>query len=264
MKYFIHLAYKGTNYRGWQKQNDVKSIQEVLEEALRQMLHLDINCVSCGRTDAGVHASQFFCHIIVPELLDFDPVFRLNKMLPDDIAIFNFLPVERNAHAQNDATERTYNYFIHFHSDPFLNELSTLHDQDLDLEKMKIAVSLVERYSDFKAFCKKPAIYKHTLCEIFSASLSINETNTRLRFQITANRFLRGMMRLLIGNILEIGMGKLSLEKFELCLKNGHALPFHKEAYPQGLYLSKVKYPYLDIDSKSETTLLLNSAFEKI
>jgi tRNA pseudouridine38-40 synthase len=243
MKYFIHLAYKGTNYRGWQRQPNSPSIQAVLEDSIAKMMGQKINCIPCGRTDAGVHARHFFCHLVVENAFDFDPVFRLNKMLPNDICIYDFLEVSREVHAQHGAISRTYEYFIHTKKDPFLSEISAYYSKkNLDLEKMKKAAELISEASDFKAFCKQPDLYKNTQCIISNAEIKQLESKQQIRFRITANRFLRGMVRILVGNILEVGYGKLELHEFENCLKNGIRPAFFKEAYPQGLYLTEVKY----------------------
>lgn len=253
MKYFIHLAYKGTNYRGWQTQPNAIGVQAILEETLARMMGRKINIIGCGRTDAGVHASQFFAHIVMDNAWTFDPVFRWNKMLPDDIAIFDIFPVEPHIHAQHNALERTYTYFIHFHSDPFLNEISTLYSKrGLDIEKMKKAIRLLTQYEDYQTFCKQPAVYKSTFCQVSEAKLWENSNESRLCFQITANRFLRGMVRLLIGNLLEVGYGKTSLATFQNYLDNQEQPKFFKAAYPQGLYLSKVKYDFLELSNQSE------------
>jgi len=247
MKYFIHLSYKGSRYRGWQKQPNAPSVQAVLEEALAKMTGRKINCIGCGRTDAGVHARQFFGHIVVPEPFEYDPVFRLNKMLPDDIAVSDIFEVPRTVHAQHDAVWRTYEYYFHFRKDPFLSDISAFYSPEgLNLEAMARAVKQVSEARDFRSFCKQPDLYKNTLCEIASAELEPFSGGERLCFRIRADRFLRGMVRLLTGNILEVGYGRLPLEVFEDCLKNGTSAPYFKEAYPQGLYLSAVTYAFLE------------------
>lgn len=247
MKYFLHLAYKGTNYSGWQRQiNTPYTIQQTLEEAVSKMVGQPTTCIGCGRTDAGVHASQFYAHIVVEKAFDYDPVERLNRMLPNDISIYECLPVEYANHAQYDATSRTYEYHIHGQKNAFLSELSAHYAfENLDFEKLKIAAKLIVETSDFRAFCKQPDLYKHTVCHIKTAHLDIDEKAQKIVFTITANRFLRGMIRLLVGNMLAVGYGKMSLESFENALKTGVAPKFYRAAYPQGLYLAKVVYPYI-------------------
>jgi tRNA pseudouridine38-40 synthase len=246
MKYFLHLAYKGTNYSGWQRQiNTPNTIQQTLEEALSKMVGQPMTCGGCGRTDAGVHASQFYAQIVVDKPFDFDPVERLNWILPNDISIFACLPVESNYHAQHDAISRTYQYHIHGQKNAFLSELSAHYTfENLDLEKLKKAAKLVAETTDFHAFCKHPDLYKHTRCEVSQACFNIDKKAQKMIFTITANRFLRGMIRLLVGNMMAVGYGKISLESFETTLKTGVTPKIYRAAYPQGLYLAEVVYPY--------------------
>jgi len=246
MKYFLHLSYKGTHYRGWQKQANVVSIQEVVEQTLTKMLGYSLSCMGCGRTDAGVHASQYFCHITLREALTYDPVFRINKMLPNDIVVHDFIPIPRKAHAQMDALKRTYTYRIHGQPSPFIDELSTyIHMETLNVEKMKLAISYLKGIHDFRALCKQPDVYSSTLCEISSAE--ITHLPQQIIISITANRFLRNMVRLIVGNLLEIGYGKLTIEQFCLAVDHQQPLPYFRLAHPQGLYLSKISYSYLDL-----------------
>ncbi len=246
MKYFIHLAYKGTRYHGWQRQPNHPSVQETLENALQKMMGRKINCIGCGRTDAGVHASQFFCHIKVEQAFDFDPVFRLNKMLPNDISIFEFINVAPNAHAQHDALLRTYTYQVHLVKHALLSDVSSFYPKEnLDLAKMEQAVALFRDCRDFRAMCKQPDLYKNTRCEMQEARMEINVTSTRLFFTFSANRFLRNMIRIIIGNVLEVGYGRLCIHELEECLKSGRSPKNFNLAYPQGLCLSGVKYPSL-------------------
>ncbi|MFT4761273.1 MAG: tRNA pseudouridine38-40 synthase [Paraglaciecola sp.] len=248
MKYFLHLAYKGTNYSGWQRQiNTPNTIQQTLEETISKMVGASTTCIGCGRTDAGVHASQFYAHIVIEKGFDYDPVERLNRMLPNDISIFECLPVDYPNHAQYDATSRTYKYHIHGQKNAFLSELSAYYSfENLDLEKLKIAAQLITKTSDFRAFCKQPDLYKHTVCHIKKAHFNIDNKDQKIVFIITANRFLRGMIRLLVGNILAVGYGKMSVKAFENTLKTGISPKFYRAAYPQGLYLAEVVYPFLN------------------
>ncbi len=247
MKFFIHLAYNGANYRGWQRQPNAPSVQAVLEDAIEKMLSKKIHCIGCGRTDAGVHARQFFCHIVLTRPLDFDPVFRLNKMTPDDIAIYEFIRVPEQAQAQFDVLERTYEYAIHGRKNPFLSPFSTHYlMEEWDFEKMEKAADQLIGEQNFRSFCKQPDVYKNTFCKVSGARFTISANGDRLRFQITAARFLRGMVRLIVGNLIEIGKGNLSIRAFENALHKQTPLPYFKMAYPQGLCLSKVRYNYIE------------------
>jgi len=248
LRYFLHLSYKGTDFHGWQNQTDVTTVQEVLEFHLSKMLGTPTTCHGCGRTDAGVHASQYFCNIIILKKIDFDFVFRINKMLPPSIVVYDLIPVADTANAQYDALQRTYDYFFHFEQNPFLEDGSSFCEvEKLDMESMAKAVRLLEGKKDFKAFCISPDVYKHTICEVAHTSLILNAANTRMRFRIKANRFLRGMVRILSANILLVGTKKMSFAEFEHCLVSGQKPKYHNIAFPNGLYLAKVEYAYLNI-----------------
>ena len=248
MRYFLHLAYQGTHYRGWQRQPTAISIQATLEDCLSKMLGRKIVCMGCGRTDAGVHASQYFAHINYSGALDYDPIFRLNKMLPDDIVVFNFIKVSPFTHAQYDAIQRSYDYYIHSLKHPFLNPLSTYFPLiHADLDRMEEACALIAEHSNFQFFCRSPEIYKHTDCQIVEARFYRNTEDNRFRIRITADRFLRGMMRMLVAAIVEVGEGRLSMPAYRAALKGEKPLPYPKAAYPQGLHLSAIQYPYLTI-----------------
>jgi len=237
---------------GWQNQKDRISVQEVLEANLSKMLKTPIQIHGCGRTDAGVSASQYFCNIDIAEPLDFDFVFRINKILPFTIVVYDIIPVSNNANAQLDALSRTYDFYCHFEENPFLHDVSTYYSKkDLDFSTMKKAVELLVGNNSFGAFCKKADLYQnHFLCDISKANLFLNKSETRMLFQISGNRFLRGMVRILLANLIRIGSGQMTLEEFEHCLNSNENPGHHEVAKPQGLYLSEIVYPYLKIPSK--------------
>ena len=236
-------------------------MQEVLEKALSKLLKTPVAIFGCGRTDARVHACQFFFHADIEKEWDFDLFFRLNKILPDDIAVFGIIPMRGQPHARFDAIQRTYDYFIHFYKDPFLSEFSSLYPyRDLDLDKMKAAVALLPLYNDYRAFCKCPDRIDHTLCYVTSASLFVDASGDKLRFHITANRFLSKMIRIIVGRLLEIGRGEMSVDEFEYYLANKQTPKIIIPAYPQGLYLSKVTYPYLDIPARTTFSAILQNS----
>lgn len=188
MRYFFHIGYNGIRYRGWQRQAKAVNIQEVIETTLGQILKTDVTIIGCGRTDAMVHASQFFFHADIEREWDYDLIFRLNKMLPDDIAIFEIIPVDDSRHARFDATQRTYDYFIHTYKDPFLNDLSSLYlERNLNLDRMKQAVSLLVKYNDYAALCKSPLGYRTTICNVTTAALYADPSGIGydFRFQLT-------------------------------------------------------------------------------
>ncbi|WP_052591958.1 tRNA pseudouridine(38-40) synthase TruA [Aureispira sp. CCB-QB1] len=264
-RYFFHIAYNGIHYRGWQRQPNVHSIQEVIENKLAKALRLpSITIIGCGRTDAGVHASQFFFHTDLKHPIRDDLKFVLNKILPPTIAVFDIIPTTPNLHARFSAKERTYDYFIHTHKDPFIDQTSSLYvDYQLNLVAMKQAVDLLTKYKDYAAFCKQPDLHNTTICDVRSATLFQNEERTKLRFRIVANRFLRGQIRIIVQKLLEIGVGKFSLDAFEACLKHKKRPQLIRPALPQGLFLSKIYYPDLDLPNKATYTLP-NSSWQEI
>jgi tRNA pseudouridine38-40 synthase len=241
----------------------VVTVQEVIEAAIGKIIKTPVTIMGCGRTDAQVHATQFFFHLEVEKDWDFDLLFRLNKLLPPDIAVFEIIPVTDSQHARFDAMQRTYDYFIHTYKDPFLSEGSALYmERNLNLDKMKKATEIFMQHKDFKAFCKSPGKYKHTICHLSSASLYRDAAGDKIRFQISANRFLSSMVRTMVGTLLEIGRGNFSLEELDHSITT-HQLPeFITPAYPQGLYLSKVTYRYLDIPARTDFSAIIQNAEE--
>lgn len=253
MRYFFHIAYQGQHYNGWQKQPGASSVQEVIENTLFKIFKLQIPIIGCGRTDAHVHASQFFFHADINTDFDFDLLYRLNKALPQNIAVFDIIQMEGLPHARFDAVQRKYDYFVHTYKDPFLSNQSSFYlENSLDLHKMKNAVNLLTKYKDYRAFCTQPNKYEHTICNVMEADLFVNAKGNRIRFHIASNRFLSKMIRILMGKLLKIGTGSLTVDEFEnhlITLKTPEVL---KPAHPTGLYLSKVSYPYLNLQPKTD------------
>jgi len=261
MRYFFHIGYHGSRYSGWQKHPGVINIQEVLETCLSKILKLPIAVTGCGRTDALVHASQFFFHIDVEYEWDFDLLFRLNKLLPDDIAVFDIIPMQGLPHARFDAIQRSYDYFIHNYKDPFLSGFSSLYlENNLDLDKMKAAIQLLPKYNDYRAFCKMPDRIDHTICHVSTAQLFTDKSGDRLRFHVSANRFLSKMVRIIVGRLIEIGNGAMSVDEFEHYLADKITPQIIIPAHPQGLYLSKVTYPYLDLPTRSTFSVMMKES----
>lgn len=254
MRYFIHIAYSGKNYHGWQRQTNVLGIQEVIEEKLSLLFGESIFIHGCGRTDAGVHADQYFFQLELKQAWTFDFLFRINKMLPADIAVFDIISVKENANAQHDAIRRTYDYYLHFTKSPFLAEHSTWYEgfELKYLEKMAEGGKVLTKYNDFRALCKRPDKVDHTRCNLSAVTIYKHKNGDRLRIEITSNRFLRGMIRLIVTKLLEIGQGKLSLEDWEAFIAKNENPSFKRFAPPQGLHLSKVEYPFLNIETNIE------------
>ncbi len=264
MRYFIHLGFEGTHYRGWQRQPSPKNtVQQVIEEKISQIFKKKISVYGCGRTDAGVHASQYVIHIELDEAPSFDFKFRLNKNLPENIAVFEIIEVDFKQHARHGAVARTYDYFIHLKKDPILIRYSSFYeDLTLDYDLMRKAVTLILKTSDFRPLCKQPDIYKNTLCQISNAELFVDDENGRLRFTITSNRFLRGMVRYCVYFLLQVGTGKISVNEFEEILKQNKQLKDKHPALPNGLFLSKVEYPFLELNDSHHLIKMLKMGLE--
>lgn len=254
-RYFLEIAYNGKNFHGWQQQHENSStltVQQVLTTALQhQLKRPNLTIIGCGRTDTGVHASQYFVHFEYDEhkTLPENLVFRLNRMLNNDILVKRLIDhLPHNAHARYDATYRAYDYYIHFEKNPFLGDFSYHYPfLPLDFEAMSQAAQLLPLYNDFPMFCKTGGNSKTTLCNIFKAELFFNPNEKKLRFHIAANRFLRGMVRLIVGTLLCVGKHKISLDEFKHTLDRQHKRfeAMNISAPPQGLFLSEVRYPYL-------------------
>ena len=244
MRYFIKLAYNGTHYHGWQSQPNAITVQETLEKALSLLFKTSIQLVGAGRTDSGVHATEMFAHFDFPDLLDSDFwVPKLNSYLPKDIVIYNILSVEADAHARFDATSRTYEYYINSFKDVFLNDQSWYHHHPLDIEKMNEAAAYLLNYSDFECFSK-------TNTDVFTYNCKISEAfwqkkDNQLLFTITADRFLRNMVRAIVGTLVNIGQGKMEVTQMKTIIESKNRSEAGFSAPAHGLYLTRIKYPYL-------------------
>ena len=264
MRYFIHLAYDGTNYQGWQRQkNTRKTVQEVIEQILCKFFKEYVTIYGCGRTDAGVHASQYVLHINLDTAPGFDLKFRLNKNLPPGISVFEIIEVNESQHARYHAVARTYDYFIHLEKDPVLYRYSSFYENmELDFDLMKKAAALILKTKDFRPLCKQPDLYKNTLCHVTRSLIFVDKGQKRLRFSITANRFLRGMVRYCVFFLLEVGRGKISLSEFEQILNQEKVLFMKKPAFPNGLFLSKIEYPFLELKDSHHLIRMLKQGLE--
>lgn len=234
----------------------------MLEDKLEKILKEKIIVFGCGRTDKGVHASQYFFHIDVNNEPTFDLEFVLRQHLPSTISLFEIIKVKSQQHTRYHAQERKYDYFIHTKPDPFLERYSVLYQEGvLDIDSMKSSAKLLQEYTDFRSFCIQPDAHNHTLCDINNSNLFGNKDGTRLHFTISGNRFLKGMVRVLVATLLKIGRKEMTLSEFKDKLDNplnGHN---HKPASPNGLYLSSVKYEFLQRPNESFffNSLQLNS-----
>ncbi|UFH34244.1 tRNA pseudouridine(38-40) synthase TruA [Flavobacterium acetivorans] len=249
MRYFIQLAYNGTLYHGWQYQPNASSVQETLNKAFSVILNADINLMGAGRTDTGVHAKKMYAHF------DFEPSFdieklihKLNSFLPKDIVVYDIIPVANDAHARFDATKRTYEYHINTFKDAFLQEQSWYFHQKLDVDLMNEAAKLLFNHTDFQCFSKVNTDVNTFDCTIFEAywtRAGAEQENNKLVFTISANRFLRNMVRAIVGTLVNVGIHKITLDDFNDIIesknrdKAGFSVPAH------GLYLTEIDYDYI-------------------
>ncbi|MBK8502840.1 MAG: tRNA pseudouridine(38-40) synthase TruA [Saprospiraceae bacterium] len=245
MRYFLKLAYRGTPFVGWQMQTNGLSIQQCLQEALFKVLREPVGLTGCGRTDTGVHAKEFFAHFdghdsIVPESLKD----RINRIVPAEIAIYGIYAVPDDLHARFSATRRTYHYYLASGRDPFREDLvyAFYNFHKLDREKMQKMAELILRHENFYPFCKSHSGVEHYLCKIFVSRWTIIDDD--LVYEISANRFLRGMVRLIVGMSIQVGLGKESLDQVMEALLQQRSLDRSFSAPAHGLYLSKVEYPF--------------------
>lgn len=246
-RYFLEIAYKGTHYHGWQVQPNQVSVQSTIEHALSTIINEPIAIVGCGRTDTGVHASQYFAHFETTKALPQPFVRRVNSFLPTDIAIKKIITeIPATAHARFDATFRAYDYCIHFKKNPFLTDQSWHYTYPApDFKKMQQAAHLLLNYTDFAMFCKTGGDNKTTLCQIFESELFVDEAAGKVRYRVAANRFLRGMVRRIVGALMSVGKNKISLEEFIQVMDTQGRFKYNDAAPPQGLFLSEVRYDFL-------------------
>ena len=241
MRYFIELSYKGTNYHGWQIQPDASSVQEEITKALATILQEKILLVGAGRTDAGVHASQMFAHVDTVKKLSNNYVHKLNAILPNDIVIKSIKEVSDDTHARFDAVSRTYEYRILLGRDPFLLETTwQLHQKNLQIEKMNEAANLLFKYEDFESFSKVKTDVNTFNCTIMKAVWTLEDKH--LIFHIKANRFLRNMVRAVVGTLLEVGLGKKTVEDFRKIIESKKRSEAGLSVPAKGLFLTKVCY----------------------
>jgi tRNA pseudouridine38-40 synthase len=242
-RYFIELAYDGTNYHGWQSQHNAVSVQEVLNKALSTVLREPIETLGCGRTDTGVHAKAFFAHFDSEGESVVNYVRGINSILPHDIAIKNIIPVAADAHARFDATLRSYEYHIHFNKDPFKNNYSWLLRDVPDLQLMNEAAKVMMEYIDFSCFSKSNTQTKTNNCKISRAEW--REQEGGIVFNISADRFLRNMVRAIVGTLLMVGRKEMEPECIRDIIQSKNRSNAGTSVPACGLYLTEVKYPYL-------------------
>ncbi|WP_109299450.1 tRNA pseudouridine(38-40) synthase TruA [Aquimarina sp. AU474] len=242
MRYFLELSYNGTPYHGWQRQPNAITVQEVIENSLSTLLRDKIDIMGAGRTDTGVHARQIMAHFDYDSTLELTTLlYKLNSILPPEIAIQNITLVNDQAHARFDANSRSYEYRITLVKDPFVLDKAYYIKKTLDVDLMNEAAKLLLNYTNFKCFSKSKTDVKTYNCTITEAVWEVR--NNQLVFKISANRFLRNMVRAIVGTLIEIGEHKLNIKDLIEIVKSedrsraGYSVPAH------GLYLTKVEYP---------------------
>ena len=243
-RYFIFISYKGTSYHGWQIQPNSVTVQQILEEAMSVVLNERISTTGAGRTDAGVHATFFCAHFesISPGLLEkWNLVFRLNQYLPADISVSSLKKVLPDANARYSAISRTYKYYISRIKDPFFDKSSWYVHGEVDVPAMNLACEILYNHTDFTSFSKLHSGAKSNICKIYTAVWE--ESNNRLVFTIKADRFLRNMVRAIVGTMIEIGFGKIDLKEFEEIIFAKDRCKAGKSAPAKGLFLMDIEYP---------------------
>lgn len=242
MRYAIHLAYNGTNYCGWQTQPELPTVQFTLESALSTLLRIPIAIVGCGRTDTGVHASDFYAHFDLDGPLADNLVFKLNSYLPPDIAIFDIFPVADNFHARFSALSRTYKYYAANARLPFSQGLYCRIYFNPDLDAMNEAAKDLMQYDDFTSFAKLHTDNKTNICHLTEAQWS--REGEMLVFTITSNRFLRNMVRSVTGTLLDVGRGKLTIDGLRAIVEQKNRCAAGVSMPAQGLFLTNVAYEW--------------------
>ncbi|SFN57249.1 tRNA pseudouridine38-40 synthase [Chryseobacterium oleae] len=244
LRYFIEFSYNGKNYFGYQIQPDAISVQEELEKALSTILREEIKTTGAGRTDTGVHAKKIFAHFDTEKEVDVVNLpYKLNSFLPPDISIKRMFPVKDDFHARFDATYRTYEYYISLAKNPFTQESAWQHwKRPLDIQKMNEACKILFEYEDFTSFAKLKTDNKTNICKMYKAEWE--QDGTELKFTVSANRFLRNMVRAIVGTMVEIGSGKIKPEDLRKIIEDKHRNAAGTSAPGHGLFLVDVGYEF--------------------
>lgn len=243
-RYFIYISFKGTSYHGWQLQPGAVTVQKILTEALSTILSEKISVTGAGRTDAGVHALVFCAHFDsqAPNLdVRNNIIFRLNRYLPADISVTGIRKVKADANARFSAISRTYRYLILRTKDPFQTETGWYVHGDIDVDAMNMASEILMRHTDFTSFCRLHSDNKTNICTVFSAEWK--PEGSTLVFTIRADRFLRNMVRAIIGTMIETGRGKITPEDFERIILSHNRSSAGMSAPARGLFLTEIEYP---------------------
>jgi len=241
LRYFLEIAYKGTAFHGWQVQANAYTVQEEIENALKKLFPEPVEITGSGRTDTGVHALQQFAHLDVDKEITADTLYKLNCMVSKDIVIKNAFRVRDDANARFDAVSRTYEYHICTEKDPFTHGIALFNPKPLTLDLMNQAAEVLLRHTDYQSFSKVHTDTPHFLCNIIYAKW--HQQGNRIVFTIEANRFLRGMVRSIVGTLMEVGKEKLTIAGFEQIILSKDRKAAGAAVLPDGLFLTRVKYP---------------------
>ncbi len=242
MRYFFEISYKGTNYHGWQIQKNAITVQEVIQEKLKQLMGYVIEIVGSGRTDTGVHAIQQFFHADFQGIINTSQFkYSMNAILPNDIIIKAIRKVSVDAHARFDALSRRYKYVVILQKDPFQLDEVFIYHHSVDIDKLNEVTNILIGRHDFKSFSKVKTQVSNFKCNIYSAYWQ--KEGASFVFYIQANRFLRGMVRAIVGTLLMVNEGKINAEKFNDILHSRTRQNAGRSVPAEGLYLSEIKYP---------------------
>jgi len=245
MRYFLQLSYKGTAYHGWQIQPNATTVQQLINERLGRLLKSDVMLAGCGRTDTGVHARDFYAHFDYPEAWSQEELaklaWKLDRFLPQDIAIQRIFPVRDDAHARFSAVSRKYRYIISTHKDPFMDHYAWHFSVPLDLAAMNDAAAVLMEYHDFACFSKVDNDSLTSDCTLMEAYWE--KHSQQLEFNIKANRFLRNMVRAIVGTLINIGRGRYDVSRLREIIESGDRCQAGESAPAHGLYLMEVEYP---------------------
>tara|TARA_R110001583_G_scaffold145096_1_gene297089 strand:+ start:27663 stop:28451 length:789 start_codon:yes stop_codon:yes gene_type:complete len=243
LRYFIELSYKGTNFHGWQIQPDSVSVQELVNNAFTTIFRTPMAVVGAGRTDTGVHAEQLYAHVDFKNEINIgEVIYKLNSLLPHDIVVENMIRTSENVHARFDATSRSYEYRIFLGRNPFLMDTTwQLNNKKLNIVKMNEAADILLTYTNFKCFSRTNSNVKTYNCDVRKAEWV--QTNKLLIFHISADRFLRNMVRAIVGTLIDVGTGKVNLEEFKQIIESKDRCNAGTSAPARGLFLTQVTYP---------------------
>ncbi len=240
---FILFSYDGAAYHGWQVQPNARTVQQMLEEALTTLLRTDTAVVGAGRTDAGVNAASMVAHVDLPDTIDREQLkYKLNRILPPDIAVSDILPVKSDAHARFDAVARRYCYYVSTAKSPFARRYSYRVTGNIDFEAMNRAAAVLPEYTDFTSFSKLHTDVKTNNCRIVQAQWRRLDENHWV-FEIEADRFLRNMVRAIVGTLLMVGRGKMTVDGFRQVIELRERCAAGDSAAAEALFLAEVKYP---------------------